>query len=713
METKYIKGVGEKRAKLLAKDLGINDVRELLYYFPYRYVDRSKFYRIADFDGEMPMVQVRGRFVRFAEEGEGAKRRRVGLFNDGRSIMEVVWFSGLKYIAESVVCGVEYVLFGKPSFYRGAYSMVHPEIERADAGRAPTGFRGTYTLSENARHSNFTQKSLSGIVANALETKYFQEFPETLPSEVTTALHLMPVRDAIRNMHFPQNTRDLQAARERFKFEELFYIELNILRYARRRSASIRGHVFGRIGHYFNTFYNNVLPFPLTEAQKRVLREIRGDMRHGRQMNRLLQGDVGCGKTLVAFMAMLMALDNGYQAAIMAPTEILAQQHYETLSAWCAPLGIKCARLTGSTRTKPRRDIDAALRDGSLQILVGTHALLEEKVVFANLGIAIIDEQHRFGVAQRAKMWNKGETPPHVLVMTATPIPRTLAMTVYGDLEVSVIDELPPGRKPVETWLRYDENRGEVDRLIASQLRQGRQIYMVYPLVHQNDKLNLKSLEKDLEYVREKYPHYTVVCVHGQLKAAEKDYQMQQFVSGEAQIMVATTVIEVGVNVPNASVMVIENAERFGLSQLHQLRGRVGRGADRSFCVLMSKYKIAAETRKRLTVMTQTTDGFLVSEADMQMRGPGDMEGTMQSGLPFKLQVANLARDGQILTRARQEAEAILAANPQLVAAEPAADATPDSQPDPAYRLSEEGLATLRREMRLRFDGQTDWSLIS
>lgn len=710
METKYIKGVGEKRAKLLAKDLGINDVRELLYYFPYRYVDRSKFYRIADFDGEMPMVQVRGRFVRFAEEGEGAKRRRVGLFNDGRSVMEVVWFSGLKYIAESVVCGVEYVLFGKPSFYRGAYSMVHPEIERADAGRAPTGFRGTYTLSENARHSNFTQKSLSGIVANALETKYFQEFPETLPSEVTTALHLMPVRDAIRNMHFPQNTRDLQAARERFKFEELFYIELNILRYARRRSASIRGHVFGRIGHYFNTFYNNVLPFPLTEAQKRVLREIRGDMRHGRQMNRLLQGDVGCGKTLVAFMAMLMALDNGYQAAIMAPTEILAQQHYETLSAWCAPLGIKCARLTGSTRTKPRRDIDAALRDGSLQILVGTHALLEEKVVFANLGIAIIDEQHRFGVAQRAKMWNKGETPPHVLVMTATPIPRTLAMTVYGDLDVSVIDELPPGRKPVDTLLRYEDQRQSVYSLVGQQLREGRQAYIVYPLIHENEKLSLKSLEEGYEKICDVFPHYRVCYVHGQMKPAEKDYQMELFVSGEARIMVATTVIEVGVNVPNASVMVIENAERFGLSQLHQLRGRVGRGADQSFCILMSHPNIGKDTRKRLNIMTETTDGFLISEADMKIRGPGDMEGTQQSGIAFNLRVADLARDGQIIQLAREVAGRMLDSNPGLLQVEAR---TRKDEEACRLPLSPQSVSVIRRELDFRFRHTFDWSRIS
>lgn len=709
METKFIKGVGEKRAKLLASDLGVNDTRQLLYYFPFRYVDRSKFYRISEFSGEMPLVQIRGKFVRFVNDGEGAKKRRIGLFTDGHSTMEVVWFSGIKYISESIICGIEYVLFGKPMPYRGSYSMAHPEIEKYNPEKVISGFRGTYTLSENARKSNFTQRALSQIIANALETSYFRNFSETLPEEICRLLRLMPIHEALRNMHFPTNTRDLQVARERFKFEELFYIELHILRYAQRRSAAIRGHVIKKIGALFNKFYNEVLPFPLTGAQKRVLREIREDMRNGRQMNRLLQGDVGCGKTLVAFMTMLMAIDNGFQAAIIAPTEILATQHYENMLQWCAPLGIECRLLTGSTRIKARREMDESLRNGSVQILVGTHALLEDRVVFNNLGIAIIDEQHRFGVAQRAKMWKKGALPPHVLVMTATPIPRTLAMTVYGDLEVSVIDELPPGRKPVETIMRFDENRADVERLITSQLKQGRQVYMVYPLVHQNDKLSLKSLEKDLEYVREKYSNYKVCFVHGQLKPAEKDYQMEQFVSGKAQIMVATTVIEVGVNVPNASVMVIENAERFGLSQLHQLRGRVGRGAERSYCVLMTKYSIAAETRKRLSVMTETTDGFLISEADMKMRGPGDMEGTMQSGLPFNLQVANLAKDGQIINRARQAALNILAANPKLLAI----NTETHTEFDARFVLSANSIHTLIRELDYRFSQKVDWSLIS
>lgn len=705
-DLKFLKGIGEARAKILASECDIHSLRDLLYYFPTRYVDRSRFYMISELDGEMPAVQIKGRFIRFLTEGEGAKQRLKGIFTDGKSIIEVVWFSQIRHIRESLRGEGEYVIFGKPNFYRGYYSFAHPEIEPYDPQRPPEGFRGVYALTEGLRKRNFTQKVFQKIIYNALSLPAFASWPETIPQEIIERLHLMPLREALVAMHFPTDPKQLQRARERMKFEELFYLELHILRYSLRRNAANAGYVMKTIGEKFNSFYSNVLPFPLTGAQKRVIKEIREDMRTGRQMNRLVQGDVGCGKTMVAFMTMLIAIDNGYQATLMAPTEILATQHYEGLRDWCQAIGVNVALLTGSTGVKARREIDAGLRDGSIDILVGTHALLEEKVVYRRLGIAVIDEQHRFGVAQRAKMWSKGTTPPHVLIMTATPIPRTLAMTVYGDLNVSVIDELPPGRKPVNTILRYDENRLDVDRLVAAELRQGRQIYFVYPLIHENENLQLKSLEANLEYIREKYSGYKVCYVHGKMKPSEKDHQMQLFVSGEARIMVATTVIEVGVNVPNASVMVIENAERFGLSQLHQLRGRVGRGADRSYCVLMTKYKIAADTRKRLTVMTETTDGFVISEADMQMRGPGDMEGTQQSGLAFNLKVSNLATDGQIIRLARDYASAVLDSNPTV-------SAIPFAEAKTSLVLSPESIGTVIRELDTRFHNTIDWSKIS
>lgn len=708
IDIKFIKGVGGVRAKLLASELGVHTFRDLLFTFPYRHVDRSKFYLISEFWGEMPTVQVRGHFVSFRAEGEGKRQRLVGGFTDGKSLMEVVWFSGLKFIRENYRVGVEYVLFGKPNYYRGAYSMVHPEIEIYNSANPPGGFRGIYSLTETLRKRNLTQKALQTIIYNALSNKRFEALPETLPAEIISKLNLMPLREAIVNMHFPSTPQDLQRARERMKFEELFYIEMQILRYARRRNQSIGGYVMRKVGEKFNIFYRDVLPFELTGAQKRVLREIHADLMTGRQMNRLVQGDVGCGKTMVAFMSILLAIDNGYQTALMAPTEILATQHYETLSEWCRRLNLRCALLTGSVGAKRRREIDEALRSGELHILVGTHALLEEKVVFRNLGLAVIDEQHRFGVAQRAKMWLKGKIAPHVLIMTATPIPRTLAMTVYGDLDVSVIDELPPGRKPVTTLLRFEESRFQVERLMFDQLRRGRQIYLVYPLIKQNDKLALRSLEEDLERVRDKFRDYRVCFVHGQMKPAEKDYQMKLFVEGTAQIMVATTVIEVGVNVPNATIMVIENAERFGLSQLHQLRGRVGRGSEESFCILMSKMKIAGDTRKRLNVMTETSNGFIVAEADMKMRGPGDLEGTMQSGLPFNLKVANLTTDGQIVARAREVAMKVLDSNPSLVKSgeSPQQDAT-------ELQLSPESCRLIEAELQMRSASNLDWSLIS
>lgn len=712
-DIKYLKGVGEARAKVLASELEIATFRDLLFNFPYRHVDRSRFYTVGELSGEdLPALQIKGRFISFNVEGEGARKRLSGVFSDGRKLMECVWFSKIQYISGSLKTGVDYVIFGKPNYYRGAYSMVHPEVEIFDPSRPPTGFRGVYTVTETMRKKGLTTRLLQTMAGNLFENQGYASVAETLPAEIVEKYSLMPLRDALRQMHFPENAHALQKATERMKFEELFYVETHILRFSMERGARIPGYVFGRIGDKFNGFYFNVLPFELTGAQKRVLKEIRADMKTGRQMNRLLQGDVGSGKTMVAFMSMLIAVDNGCQGAMMAPTEILATQHYETLREWAGPIGVRVELLTGSTRAGKRKEIHAALLSGEIDIIVGTHALIEDTVVFRRLGLAVIDEQHRFGVAQRARMWRKNTVAPHVLVMTATPIPRTLAMTVYGDLDVSVIDELPPGRKPVTTLLRYDTSRLEVDRLILSQLREGRQVYIVYPLIEENERLELKSLEEGYRRTCDTFPGYRVCFVHGKMKPAEKDHQMDLFVGGEARIMVATTVIEVGVNVPNASVMVIENAERFGLSQLHQLRGRVGRGADQSYCILMGKMKAGADTRKRLSIMTETTDGFLISEADMKIRGPGDMEGTQQSGLAFNLRVADLARDGQILSRAREVAMAVLRGNPGLLA--PGCTPTPAAHGDLApIPLSESSATTVAAELRMRFARSEDWSRIS
>jgi len=708
-EIKYLKGVGEARSNVLAKELDIHTFRDLLYYFPFRHVDRSKFYRIAELNPEMPLVQIAGRFISFSIEGEGAKRRLHGLFSDGSRLMECVWFSKVDKIREFYHTGVDYVIFGKPTLYRSSYSMSHPEVSLYDPQKPPMGFMGVYNITEGMRKKGYSSRNISSIIKNLLENPRFGEIPGVVPPEVEKRYHLLPLKESLRQMHVPTDAETLRRAWERLKFEELFYLQLHILRFSRERGRKIRGVVFPLIGKYFNEFYFNCLPFELTGAQKRVLKEIRADMRTGRQMNRLLQGDVGSGKTMVAFMSLLMAIDNGYQGALMAPTEILACQHFETLSEWAAKVGIRVELLTGSVRAKKRREIDEALRNGEIDILVGTHALIEDNVVFSKLGLVVIDEQHRFGVAQRARMWKKGALAPHMLVMTATPIPRTLAMTVYGDLDVSVIDELPPGRKPIETMLRYEGNRMEVNRLIHRELQAGRQIYIVYPLVKENEKLDLKSVEEGRERIRGIFPEVEVAMVHGKMKSDEKDYQMDRFVSGKARILVATTVIEVGVNVPNASVMIIENAERFGLSQLHQLRGRVGRGSDRSYCILMSKYQIGADTKKRLNIMTETGDGFLISEADMKLRGPGDMEGTQQSGLAFSLNIANLATDGQILTIARQAAEMVLNAHPELVDA-PVTQGEPDGEKLP---LSAESIGMVRRELTYRFARSVDWSLIS
>lgn len=707
----YLKGVGTKRAESLAAEFGIRTFRDLAYYFPARHVDRSRFYTIREFSGEMPMLQVKGVFTNFILEGEGARRRLKGVFYDGRSYMEVVWFSKISLFSGMYQTGKEYVLFGKPTEYRQVWSMSHPEVSEFDPARPPTGFQGVYSIPDKARKKGYASRRISDLVEHLFDHPGFRQIEDPIPGEVRARYHLMPLGEALVNMHFPRTPDLHKKARERMKFEELFFLQLHILRYSRERGRRIRGILFPRIGERFNRFYAECLPFELTGAQKRVLKEIRADMRTGRQMNRLLQGDVGSGKTMVAFMSMLMAADNNYQSAIMAPTEILATQHYETLSAWADMLGMKVALLTGSTRAKARREIHAGLLDGGIDIVVGTHALIEDDVRFMRLGLVVIDEQHRFGVAQRARMWKKGSEVPHVLVMTATPIPRTLAMTVYGDLDVSVIDELPPGRKPVTTLLQFDDNRMEINRLISRELAAGRQVYVVYPLITENPKLTLKSVETGYERIMGLFPEYKVECIHGRLKPAVKEERMQRFVSGESRIMVATTVIEVGVNVPNASVMVIENAERFGLSQLHQLRGRVGRGSDRSYCVLVTKENIGGDTRKRLTVMTETSDGFVISEADMKLRGPGDMEGTQQSGIAFNLTVANLATDGQILNIAREAADAVLNGCPELV--ETPSQGEEDYGSRLSIRVSTEALDTLRRELRFRFARTFDWSQIS
>ncbi len=692
-DIKFLKGVGETRAKLLASELDLHTCEDLLTYFPTRHVDRSRFYHIRDLYGsEMPYIQIKGQFINFVKEGEGHKQRLTATFTDGDRLCQVTWFAKIQTISNMYRPGVMYVLFGKPAFKFNAWQFVHPEIEVFDPARPPQGLRGIYGLTDTLRKRGFTTRLMQKLTANLLDSIPVGSIPETLPEEVMKERSLMPLDEAIRNMHRPMSLQALQKATERMKFEELFYLELHILEFSRRRNLQLQGHVFSKVGPLFNQFYSEIVPFPLTGAQKRVLKEIREDMRTGRQMNRLLQGDVGSGKTLVAFMTMLLAVDNGKQAALMAPTEILAAQHAEALAKWAEPLRIGTALLTGSTRTAERRRIAEGLADGSIQMLIGTHALIEDTVEFRDLGVAVIDEQHRFGVAQRARLWKKGQVPPHVLVMTATPIPRTLAMTVYGDLDVSVIDELPPGRKPIQTWLRYDDNRNEVYRHLWNEICKGRQAYIVYPLIKESEKTDLKSAEEGYERIKGIFKDVGVSLVHGKMKPAEKDAQMQKFASGETKILVATTVIEVGVNVPNASVMIIENAERFGLSQLHQLRGRVGRGAELSYCILMSKHQIGADTKKRLGIMTETTDGFLISEADLKLRGPGDMEGTQQSGIAFNLKVSNLARDGQIVGQARDTAMRLL---------------------DGKMLLSPQSIAILNSQLQLRFSKSIDWSRIS
>lgn len=705
-DIKYLKGIGEKLGKILKQDMEIASFRNLLYNFPSRYVDRSRFYSIADFSGDMPHVQVKGTFARFMIEGEGARKRLIGLFTDGRRSMETVWFAGIDRIAKTFIPGKEYILFGKPSLFRNTWSMSHPEVEDAQKHNPDQPFLALYSISDKARKKGILQTSIRRWVNNIFNHPKFQSISETLPQYLIKQLNLMPLQQALTTMHRPASSIDLQKARLRFKFEELYYIQLHILRFSRQRNNNIKGLIFPRVGTLFNSFYRDIIPFEPTDAQKKVLKQIRADMLTGHQMNRLLQGDVGSGKTLVAFMAALLAIDNHAQATIMAPTEILATQHFDALRPWCMKLGINIALLTGSTPQSQRKFILPALSNGSTNLLIGTHALIEDNVQFANLGLAIIDEQHRFGVAQRARMWKKNNIAPHMLVMTATPIPRTLAMTLYGDLDVSVIDELPPGRKPIKTALFPQNNKNNVWRLIDSQLRQGRQAYLVYPLIKENEKINLRSLEEGLRTVKQIFgKQYQIACVHGQMKPSEKEHQMELFASGKANILVATTVIEVGVNVPNATVMVIENAERFGLAQLHQLRGRVGRGAEISYCALVAKDNIGADTRRRLEIMTETTDGFQIAEADMKLRGPGDIDGTLQSGLPFNLKVASLAHDGEILSMARKYAADTLDKYPQL--------SIENFPSENNTNYNDKNLATITYEINRRFGKTFNWANIS
>ena len=666
-DIKYLPGVGPKKADLLSKELGINSVEELLRHYPYKYVDRSRFYYLHEISEDMPFIQVKGQIVRFEKVGEGHNQRLTAIFTDGHGTIELVWFKGIKYVIDKFHTKVDYVIFGKPSAFNGRFNIVHPEIEIASQLPPPEqmGLQPFYNTSEKMKSSFLNSKAIQKIIYPLIQN-IKSGIPDTLPAYLLKKFSLLNLTDSLVNIHFPKNADVLNKARQRLKFEELFYIQLNILQQTKWRDQHYKGFVFGQIGHYFNTFFKDHIPFELTNAQKRVLREIRIDVGSGRQMNRLLQGDVGSGKTLVALMAMLMAIDNGFQACIMAPTEILANQHFISLKEFLGDMGVQVDLLTGSTRPKDRVILHERLRSGESDILIGTHALIEDVVQFSNLGLVVIDEQHRFGVEQRSKLWKKSALLPHILVMTATPIPRTLAMTVYGDLSISVIDELPPGRKPIQTYHYYETKRQALNGFIAKQVETGRQIYIVYPLIQESEKSDLQDLESGYEYICETFPTYKVSMIHGKLKPKEKEFQMQKFVKGETQILVATTVIEVGVNVPNASVMVIESAQRFGLSQLHQLRGRVGRGAEQSFCILLTGFKLAAETRKRMEIMVRTNDGFEISEADLKLRGPGDMEGTQQSGLPFDLKIANLAQDGKMLEIARRAAMEILENDPQL-----------------------------------------------
>ncbi len=688
----YLPGVGPKKAEILQKEAGISSYEDLLFYFPYKYIDRSRFYKVAEVTGDMPYIQLKGRILFFDTVGEGRTRRLIGKFTDGTGTIDLVWFKGINYVMDKIKTGVDYIVFGKPTEFGHIYNIPHPDIDTLDqADKVANGLTPFYNTSEKMKKSFLNSRAVQNLQYTLLSGLNWT-LPETLPPAVLNRIRMMPFPEAIRNVHFPESVDKLRKAQLRLKFDELFFIQLNILRSSNLRKLKLKGIVFPSVGDYFNTFYKEYLPFELTNAQKRVVREIRADMGSGRQMNRLLQGDVGSGKTLVALLSMLLAVDNHCQACMMAPTEILATQHYATVMGFLKDMDIKVALLTGSTKKKERNKILPAIASGEIQIVIGTHALIEETVVFSSLGLAIIDEQHRFGVEQRSRLWTKNSIVPHVLVMTATPIPRTLAMTLYGDLDVLVIDELPPGRKPIQTVHRYDNKKAQLYDFLRKEIGQGRQVYVVYPLIEGSEKLDYKNLEEGFETFKEVFPEYKVCMVHGKMKAADKEAEMQKFISGEAQILMATTVIEVGVNVPNASVMVIESAERFGLSQLHQLRGRVGRGAEQSYCVLVSSYKLSNETRKRLEIMVSSNNGFEIAEADLRLRGHGDLEGTRQSGEGIDLKIANLAADGQILQYARDIAQEVLNEDPDLL-----------SEPN---RILNERLKTL-------FAKKVNWGMIS
>jgi ATP-dependent DNA helicase RecG len=691
----YLQGVGPKRAELFNKELNIYTFRDLLYYFPYKYIDRTKFYKIADLDPELPYIQVKGFIKGYYTEGHGQGKRLVADFQDDSGTLKLIWFKGGKWVTGSYVPGVEYVIFGKPSVFNGVINMIHPEIEASDlmATRLNSALQAQYSTTEKLKNQFLTSKTISKLIGILLKQIKFR-IPETLPPYIITQYKLEGLHETLHHIHFPSAPAELEKARYRLKFEELFYIQLNILRIRSTRNQKVKGFTFTTVGDNFNNFYTKNLPFQLTGAQKRVMKEIRKDLGSGKQMNRLLQGDVGSGKTLVALMSMLIAIDNGYQACIMAPTEILANQHYETISRLLKGLDIKISLLTGSSGRSTRKIIAESLSDSSLKILIGTHALLEETVQFSNLGLVIIDEQHRFGVAQRARLWQKNLNPPHILVMTATPIPRTLAMTLYGDLEVSVIDELPPGRVPIKTMHFFDSEINKVFGFIRKQIADKRQVYFVYPLIKESESMDYKNLEDGLDKISRTFPspRYCISIVHGRMTPADKDISMKLFREGHAHILVATTVIEVGVDIPNATVMVIESAERFGLSQLHQLRGRVGRGADQSYCILMTADKLSREAEKRIEVMVRSNDGFEIAETDLQLRGPGDIEGTQQSGVPFTLRIADLGKDGQLIEYVRNIADGILARDPLL---------------------ENDQNTVLRNELKHLSAGQQSWSKIS
>lgn len=661
----YLKGVGPHRAHFFQSQLGITTVRDLLHTYPFRHEDRTKIHRIADIVEGMQNIQLRGRIVMIQKVGEGPKRRLIANFSDGTGFIQLVWFRVSKTLESMYKVGIDYQIFGEPKAFGSYFSIAHPEVEELEKvkNRPLLRMQPVYHLTERLTRAHISSKTISELVANAFE-RMPSPMPEIFPRDFLQEHQLVTHDQAVRDIHLSQKAQDVAAAKHRLKFEELFFLQLSILQYHQSQKTNNEGWMFPRVGHYFNTFYKEHIPFALTDAQKRVIKEVHNDLCSGQQMNRLLQGDVGSGKTMVATLICLLALDNGFQSTLMAPTEILAEQHYKGLAKQLAPLGIRVELLTGNVKGKRRKDILSEVATGEIQLLIGTHALIEPTVAFQNLGLCVIDEQHRFGVKQRAALWTKNKKPPHILVMTATPIPRTLAMTVYGDLDVSIIDQLPPGRKPIQTRHYRSGQRKQLFSGIIQELQKGRQIYFVYPLIDENEKLDLIALEQGYEAVAAAFHPWKVGRVHGRMKPAEKEEVMRAFAANEIQILVATTVIEVGVNVPNASVMVIENAERFGLAQLHQLRGRVGRGAEQSYCILVTKDNLAEPTRQRMDIMVETNDGFVIAEADMKFRGPGDLEGTAQSGLPFDLRIANLVRDAELMSEAREAAAWILQQDP-------------------------------------------------